>query len=94
MTPIDIRNKPDLLRLVEEVKTTRTPRLLQKDRETLAVIMPVETSIKRAKARKYHPTAYEAIKATVGSWKDIDTDALIADLYRARQEGSRPPSRP
>jgi hypothetical protein len=35
-----------------------------------------------------------AVKATAGSWADIDTDALIQDLYRAREEGSRPADRP
>ncbi|HZA22973.1 MAG TPA: hypothetical protein VFA32_10290 [Dehalococcoidia bacterium] len=33
----------------------------------------------------------KAIAATAGSWKDLDTDKLIADIYRARKEGSRPP---
>jgi hypothetical protein len=36
----------------------------------------------------------EAIAATAGSWKDLDTDKLIADIYRARKEGSRPATRP
>jgi hypothetical protein len=35
-----------------------------------------------------------AIRKAVGSWADIDADALVADLYRAREEGSRPTSRP
>ena len=36
----------------------------------------------------------EAIAATAGSWADLDTDKLIADIYRAREEGSRPATRP
>ncbi|MCC7352109.1 MAG: helix-turn-helix domain-containing protein [Anaerolineae bacterium] len=36
----------------------------------------------------------EAITETAGSWADLDTDALIANLYRAREEGSRPATRP
>lgn len=35
-----------------------------------------------------------AVRATAGSWADLDADALIADLYRAREEGSRPADRP
>ncbi len=41
---IDIKNiasNKDLLRLAEEVKKTKTPRVLTKDNETLAVLMPV-----------------------------------------------------
>ena len=34
----------------------------------------------------------EAVDKTAGAWADIDADALIADLYRAREEGSRPDS--
>jgi hypothetical protein len=36
----------------------------------------------------------EGILKAAGSWKDIDTDKLIANIYRAREEGSRPDTRP
>lgn len=36
----------------------------------------------------------EALRETAGSWADIDPDALVAKIYRAREEGTRPPSRP
>jgi hypothetical protein len=36
----------------------------------------------------------KAIAATAGSWADLDTEQLIADIYHARREGSRPASRP
>jgi hypothetical protein len=36
----------------------------------------------------------KAIAATAGSWKDLDTEKLIADIYRARKVGSRPATRP
>jgi hypothetical protein len=36
----------------------------------------------------------EAIAASAGSWAGVDADALIADLYRAREEGSRGADRP
>lgn len=34
------------------------------------------------------------IRAAAGSWGDLDTEALKADLYRAREEGTRSPDRP
>jgi len=41
----------------------------------------------------YYPNAVdEALRATAGSWVDIDPDALVAAIYRARGEGTRPPS--
>ena len=37
LTPIDISNMPDLVRIVEEVKTTNQPRILQQDNELVGV---------------------------------------------------------
>jgi hypothetical protein len=43
----------------------------------------------------YDPEAVRAaVAATAGTWADLDADELIAALYRARREGSRPPDRP
>ncbi len=36
----------------------------------------------------------KALAATVGSWSDLDADSMIAELRRAREEGSRPATRP
>ena len=48
LTSIDITTlKPsDLFRIVEEVKTTKTPRILKRDSEPAAMLMPVATAIK------------------------------------------------
>lgn len=44
---------------------------------------------------EYDPSAVTAaIRKTAGSWSDIDADKYIAELYRAREEGSRPMTRP
>ena len=32
----------------------------------------------------------EAIAATTGSWADLDIEAIVEEVYRAREEGSRP----
>jgi len=43
----------------------------------------------------YDPKAVDtAIRETAGSWADVDAAAVIAAIYRAREEGTRPPSRP
>lgn len=94
LTPIDISNLPDLLRIAEEVKTTKTPRILKRDMETVAVLMPVGTAITSKKKRVKTKADYAASLAAIGSWRDIDPDALIAHVYRAREEGSRPATRP
>ena len=78
---------PDLVRLAEEVARTNAPRELKRDKQTVAVLMPVAPA-KKAK------TVYEASLAAIGSWSDLDADELIATIYRWRKEGSRPASRP
>lgn len=39
-------------------------------------------------------TIEAAVDATRGSWSDLDTEAIIDDIYRARDEGTRPATRP
>jgi hypothetical protein len=36
----------------------------------------------------------KALEETAGSWADLDTDKIIEDIYRWREEGLRPPDRP
>jgi poly-gamma-glutamate capsule biosynthesis protein CapA/YwtB (metallophosphatase superfamily) len=86
--PIDITNIPELARIAEEVEATKTPRELKRENKTVAVIMPVKS---RSSQKK--PT-WEHIQATFGSWNDVDAEAMIANIYRWRKEGSRPANRP
>jgi len=93
LTPIDISNLPDLLRIAEEVQATKTPRILKRDTETVAMLMPVGTAFKPEKKPQPTKADYDASLAALGSWSDLDPDALIADVYRAREAGSRPATR-
>jgi hypothetical protein len=83
-TPIDISNRPELLDLVEEVEATKTPRASMRDNKPVALLTPIV----KTKAK------WEKIKATFGSWRDLDPDEVIADIHRWREEGSRPATRP
>ena len=40
------------------------------------------------------PKKVEAMLEAIGSWADLDADALVENVYRWRREGSRPPDRP
>ena len=82
------------MRLAEEVKATNTPRVLKKADETVAILMPVGTATKPKKKRGKTKADYEAFLSAIGSWKDVDAEALIANIYRWRTEGSRPATRP
>ena len=86
--PIDISNDPELLKLAEEVHSSHTPRILRRNDEELTLLVPVKPKRKRkGKAEK----GLEAFRSAAGSWKDVDTDKLIADIYESRRHSSRPP---
>ena len=88
---IDISGVPDLLRIAEEVRTTRKPHILRRDSEDMAVLMPVNSP--RYKARRTKTKAdYEAFRAVAGGWKGlIDTDKLVSDIYESRRISTKPP---
>src|SRR5438876_9119829 len=82
-TAIDISNMPELARIAEEVEATKTPRELKRENKTVAVIMPAPKATAKKKRGKTEAD-YEAFKAA-GSWKDVDTDKLLKDIYAARR---------
>ncbi len=85
MIYIDISDVPDLLRIAEEVRTTRKPRMLRRDNENVAVLMPVTSTQRRKASRAKTKADYEAFRAAAGGWKGlVDTDKLIADIYESR----------
>jgi len=45
--PIDITNIPELRHLVEEMRESKQPRLLKQDRESVALLMPLGTTLKQ-----------------------------------------------
>lgn len=89
-TPIDITNIPELVRIAEEVEATKTPRELKRENKTVAVIVPA-TKAKSKKKREKTKADYEAFKAAAGSWKDVDTDRLITNIYEVRRRSNKPP---
>ena len=84
---VDIAHIPELLRLVEEVRATKEPRVLTRDREVLAVLTPANT---RRASRPRSKDDYEAFLSSLGSWHDVDTEALKSDVREARGS-NRPP---
>jgi hypothetical protein len=47
LTPIDISNIPDLVRIVEDMKNAKEPRILKKGNAPVAMLMPMETAAER-----------------------------------------------
>lgn len=85
--PIPVTDETDLPRLLDEA--ARGPVLLERDGELFRLVreddIAYEPDVELVRAN---------LAATLGSWSDVDVDAMIADIYEARRAGSRPPGRP
>jgi hypothetical protein len=92
---IDIGDEPALMRLVEEIRTSREPVILRRGEEELAILQPTgEEPSSDEDVRNWRPTAEQiaAFRSIAGAWKDVDTDRLIEDIYEGRRIGAdRPP---
>jgi acyl-CoA reductase-like NAD-dependent aldehyde dehydrogenase len=73
----------ELARLLDEA--ARSPLLVERDGVTyrITVESPHGKSVHDPQA------AIAAMRAAAGSWKDIDAEAFKAQLYRAREEGTK-----
>ena len=87
---VDVSDAPELLRLAEEVHRTRRPCLLRRGDADLAVLVPAPPARRRRAAQPSAQEDLDAFLSSAGSWKDVDTDKLIADIYESRRS-SRPP---
>ena len=81
----------DFLRLLDEVKPDNAPRVLEKDGEDVAVVMSPEGYVALAGDAKSKRNRSKLL-ALAGSWKDVDTDAMVEEIYRERHES--PPAQP
>lgn len=90
-TPIDITDMPDVVRIAEEVEATKTPRELVRENKPVALITPVTEANKPRKQKAKTKADYEAFLSAAGSWKDVDTDRLIKDIYEQRRRSNKPP---
>jgi hypothetical protein len=88
---IKVPQGSELARLLTQAETA--PLLLEKDGE-LFRLERMEKEPEDIFAQYDPEAALAGIKAAAGSWKDIDVKAFKEWIYRAREEGSRPSSRP
>ena len=88
---IKVTANSELGKLVDEAR--RHPVLFEKDGAVYS-LTPASSDPDDLWAGYDPDKVKKAIAETAGSWKDLDTDKLIADIYRARRVGSRPATRP
>lgn len=90
MRPIDITNMPELERLADEVRANNQPLALQRNHETVAVLMPAtRAAAQPPRGRKLSDADIQAFLSSAGSWKGIvDTERLKKDIYESREMSS------
>ena len=88
---LDITHNPDLLRVAEEVRRSKTLRVLRAHDEDIALVMPVADRPKRRSRRATSEADYQAFLASAGSWADVDVDEFKRYIRERRDAGDRPP---
>ncbi len=85
LTPIDISNFPDLVRIVEEMKHTKKPRILKQDSEPVAMILPMGSASQRHKTiDQFDFKPLDEVKA---SFLEAGyTEAEVKDMIEAMTE--------
>jgi hypothetical protein len=90
LRPIDVSSIPELLRIAEEVGSSGESRVLRRDDEDLAVVVPLSVRTKRRKGRTLSAADRDAFLSAAGGWKGVDTDKLVEDIYASRRISDRP----
>jgi hypothetical protein len=88
---IKVTADSELGKLVDEAR--RHPVLLEKDGAVYS-LTPHSNDPDDLWAGYDTAKVKEAINTYGGSWKDVDADAMIAEIYAARERGTRPAHRP
>ncbi len=93
--PIDASKLPDLLKIAEEVNTTKTPRLIKRNGESLALLMPAEAAKRTTHPQKrtiwthYDPQQVKAaLKQSAGALQGVNREELLSDLSEQREQKS------
>ncbi len=81
---IDVTDEPELLRLAEDVRSTGESRVLRRNGEDLAVVIPVAPSMDEGAGRVKTAEDLAAFRAAAGSWKDFDLDHFVVTLGASR----------
>ena len=88
---IDIGNVPELLRIVDEVRTSNEPRVLRLDSEDVANLLPARRARKTRSPRSRTKADHEAFLSSAGGWRGlVGADEFVAYLYERRRSSSRP----
>jgi hypothetical protein len=65
--------------------------IVEKPNGDRVVLKPASATKATRRRRRRTAADYEAFLSSAGSWKDVDTDKLIKDIYESRRISSKPP---
>ena len=93
LEPIDVTDAPELLRLAEGVRRSNTPRLLRRDGEDIAVVVPIAARPPgRTKSRIQAQAGQSVAEATFGAVtprrRPEDFRALRREFEESAGEGA------
>ncbi|MFN8535280.1 MAG: hypothetical protein U0556_17220 [Dehalococcoidia bacterium] len=91
LNSIEIDAMPDLVRLVEQAERSGVPVRLCRDGRVVASVVPHHRrTVPQTRPRSDEDR--EAFLGAAGAWRDLDTEAMIDAIYRAREDlGFKPP---
>src|SRR5438128_1664829 len=82
---IEISEIPDVLRIAEEVRSTNEPRVLSRNDEAIAVVVPVSAARRPRSKRPGTKADHDAFLAAAGGWKDlIDPEEFKQNIAASR----------
>src|SRR6185503_10087610 len=85
ITPIDISNMPDLVRIVEDMKHAKEPRILKKGSAPVAMLVPMATAAERHKTiDTFDFQSLDGVKASL--LEAGYPDAEVKDMIEAMSE--------
>ena len=86
----DIAGASSIARLAEEVHASQEPRILRRESEDLAILMPLAPT-RRGRMRTMTEQDYTAFLSAAGSWEDVDADRFVDNIRASRSSSTRPP---
>lgn len=81
---MDVDDKPDLIRLVEQVQDADQRHVLRRNGQDVAVVIPLRRGSRHRRGKVMSAADRDAFIAAAGSWSDIDVDQLLDDIYADR----------
>jgi prevent-host-death family protein len=88
---VRLEKAPDLHELVEDVERDGAPRVIERAGKGVAVVVSAE-EYKSLSGKPLSAKKRKRLMGLAGAWKDVDADAMIEHIYKARHES--PPSKP